>query len=141
MATLKYYNVYIDGIDKCGKDTIDSYITLLGNFKYLNKSRGMLTMLAYTKKFNRKYSYDLNSMKQSIHVLIDVDEEDWRIRCKLTNEKPIVYADDVKLFNEAFEILKNNGYQVYRFNSSKQTPYTIAKTIIDILDELNNVTN
>ena len=137
MEELKYYNVYIDGIDKCGKDLVNSYITYLENYKYLNKSRGLITMIAYSEKFNRKYEYDLESMKKSVHILLDVDEDDWFVRCKNTNEKLIDYKYDTALFNRAYNKLQNAGYKVYRFNTSKQTPYTIAKEIIKILNELN----
>ena len=43
----------------------------------------------------------------------------------------------IKLFNRAYNKLQNAGYKVYRFNTSKQTPYIIAKEIIKILNELN----
>ena len=29
----------------------------------------------------------------------------------------------IKLFNRAYNKLQNAGYKVYRFNTSKQTPY------------------
>lgn len=137
MGQLKYYNIYLDGIDKCGKDLINTYINYLANFKYLNKSRGLITMMAYSEKFNRKYDYDLESMKHSVHFLIDVDKDDWAVRCRNTNEPSINYEYDTALFNKAYNKLEEAGYKVYKFNSSVDTPYAIACKIIAILNSLN----
>ena len=45
----------IDGQDKVGKDTVLRYIELLSNYKYVIKSRGILSQLVYNDKFNRQY--------------------------------------------------------------------------------------
>lgn len=137
MEKLTYYNVYIDGIDKAGKDTVNDYITRLADFKYLNKSRGLLTMIAYAEKFNRHYEYDLDSMRKSVHVLLDVEKHDWEARCKIANEPKIDYDADVKLFDKAYKQLKEAGYKVYRFNTSYECAYQIAIHILVLLDRLN----
>lgn len=134
---LKVYIVYLDGIDKCGKDAVNNYITLLGNYKYLNKSRGIMSMIVYSKKYNRQYKYDGESIKNSLNVLLDVDYDDWKIRCKTTNEPNINYYDDIKLFNDVYCMLQTSGYKVARFNTSMTTPYMIAKHILELLEKLN----
>ena len=53
---LKYFTVFLDGIDKCGKDTIRQLVWLLD--KRLNVyARGIISLKAYSKKFNRDCEY------------------------------------------------------------------------------------
>lgn len=136
MEQLKYYKIFIDGIDKSGKDTVCDYITFLGKFKYLNKARGVMTMIVYAKKFNRQFSYDKENLTDEINVLLDVDKEDWDARCKINNEAKIDYELDTSLFNDAYNELKGKTH-LLRFNTSKETAYTIAKKILQYADTLN----
>lgn len=136
MEHLKYYKIFIDGIDKSGKDTVCDYITFLGNFKYLNKPRGIMTMIAYAKKFDRQFSYSKENLKDEINVLLDVDKEDWTARCKINKEAMINYDIDTSLFNAAYNELQGKTH-LLRFNTSNETAYTIAKKILDYADRLN----
>ena len=137
MTSLKVYNVFIDGIDKCGKDIISSYITYLKDFKYLNKSRGIMSMIAYSEKYHRDYDYDLTNEKHTLNVLLDVDYDDWLIRCKIHKEAAINYYEDVAYFDKAYNKLVENNCPVLRFNTSNTTAYQIATSIIEELERLN----
>ena len=52
---MKMYNIYLDGIDKCGKGSILPYIGPLSNYKYICNVRGVISQIAYSKLYNRPY--------------------------------------------------------------------------------------
>lgn len=134
MEKMKYYTVVLEGIDKTGKNTICDYIW------HLNKSlniicRGYVSLEVYNRKFNRNKIYD-EPYKDAVYVLLDVDKEDWEIRCKTTNEPKIDYEADSKLFEDVFNTLDDN-YIKLTFNTSIDTPYRIAKKIVSTIELLN----
>lgn len=125
---MKLLTVEIEGLDKCGKDLIVTYINHLGNFKYVIHARGMLSNMVYNEKFNRNFNYELTY--KPIIVFLDVDEEDRQIRCKITKESPIDANRDKALFEKHLKLLEEKGFRVLRYNTSELTPYQIAKDII-----------
>lgn len=133
------YNIVLDGIDKTGKDTIRQYIFHLGNAKYICTTRGYISMVAYSKLFNRDYDYDIENQKNTLNVLITADKADWEVRCKMTNEPRIDYDIHSKVFDEVFTQLRLKGYYTIMFNSSHHTPYEIAISIINYANKLNEL--
>lgn len=130
---MKYYTIFLDGIDKTGKDTIRYYIWQMN--KGLNVfCRGYISLEVYNRKFNRQNNYN-KPYKDALYVLLYVDRNDWEIRCKMTNEPTIDYEYDSKLFNDVYNEMKD--YKKYSFNTSILTPYSIAKQIIMTIEELN----
>ena len=93
-------------------------------------------MIVYAKKFDRQFSYDKENLTDEINVLLDVDKEDWDARCKINKEEKIDYELDTSLFNNAYNELKGKTH-LLRFNTSKETAYTIAKKILQYADTLN----
>ena len=137
MEQLNYWYIEIDGIDKCGKDTIIQYINYLTNYKFSTNSRGILTQLAYNLKFNRNRIYNINHIGHDfLIVYLYADLEDLKIRHKITNEPKIDIKSDLKLFNETVNILKKD-FDIISFNTSKLTPYQIAKKIINYMEKKN----
>lgn len=137
---MKYYNIFIDGIDKAGKDLIAYYVIHLSNFKYIVNGRGILSQLAYAKLYNRNDAYDLTQQKNIINVYLEVDKEDWLLRCKKTNEPAIDYEKNTEAFQYAISVLSQVN-NVIHFNTSQETPYMIAKHIVDYVDNLNKKEN
>lgn len=135
---MKYYQIVIDGIDKSGKDCIKSYIYYLGKAKYICNARGYMSMVVYSDMYNRNYEYDVENQKNIVNILLTVDKEDWEIRCKTTNEPIRNYDKDTALFTNVFSNLLRTGYHVLTFNTSKETPYQIAKQIVDYMEKINN---
>lgn len=135
---MKYYNIFIDGIDKAGKDLISYYVIHLSNFKYIVNGRGILSQLAYSKLYNRNDTYDLTQQENIVNVYLEVNKDDWLLRCKKTNEPAIDYEKNVEAFQYAINIL-NKASNIICFNTSQETPYTIAKHIVNYVDGLNKV--
>lgn len=138
---LNVYTVIIDGIDKSGKDTIAKYVWRLD--KRLNLIiRAWPSLVVYAKKFNRNCDYTL-PWKQVLYVHCEVEEEDWKLRCKINNEdiSNIDYHKDSIAFDEAFEELTRNGYNVMHINTSKITVYEAAKLIVDKIHKMNGENN
>lgn len=133
---MKYYNIFIDGIDKSGKDLISYYVIHLSNFRYIVNARGILSQLAYAKLYNRKDNYDLIQQKNIINVYLNVAKEDWLLRCKKTNEPELDYEKNIEAFKYAINIIDKVS-NVLIFNTSQETPYIIAKHIVDYVDSLN----
>lgn len=135
---LKYYNIFIDGIDKAGKDLIAQYVIKLSNYKYIVNGRGIISQLAYGELHNRNYKYCIEQQKNIINVFLDVNEEDWMIRCEINKEPMIDYINHRSKFLDAYYKFKEYKYPVIYFNTSDMTPYQIAEEIIKYADKLNN---
>ena len=139
MEKISKYRVYLDGIDKSGKDLICSYITELGRYKYLVKSRGIMSMIVYSRLNNREYEYDLTNEKNVINILLTVDYFDWKVRCKVTNEKDVNeddYFTHTYAFNDVRSELLQLGCIIPCYNTSYHTAYQIAKDILKNLERL-----
>lgn len=142
---LKVFNIELDGIDKCGKDSIRPYVFYLEPGKYLCRARGLISQIAYAKLYKRNIEWDgANYAKNTLFVLLEVNKHDWEIRCKLTNEpntgftyKEMTQAFKLALYElkERFDIPENH---ILVFNTSEYTPYAIADEIKTHLEYLNN---
>lgn len=142
---LKIFNIELDGIDKCGKDSVRPYVFYLEPGKYLCRARGLVSQIAYAKLYKRNIQWDgKDYAKNTLFVLLDVDKKDWEIRCKLTNEPNtgFTYEEMTQAFYDARYELENRfnipKSQILVFNTSDYTPYTIAEQITSRLDYLNN---
>lgn len=142
---LKVFNIELDGIDKCGKDSVRPYVFYLEPGKYLCRARGLISQIAYAKLYKRNIEWDFaDYAKNTLFVLLEVNKHDWEIRCKLTNEPNtgFTYEEMTQAFKlalyelkERFDIPEN---QILVFNTSEYTPYAIADEIKTHLEYLNN---
>lgn len=142
---LKIFNVELDGIDKCGKDSVRPYLFYLEPGKYLCRARGLISQIAYAKLYERNIEWDgTDYAKNTLFVLLEVDKYDWEIRCKLTNEPNagFTYEEMTQAFRLALYELKKrfnvSESQILVFNTSEYTPYTIVDKIMARLECLNN---
>lgn len=136
---MQYYQIFLDGIDKTGKDLIRSYIFYLAKGRYICVARGIVSMRVYSKIYKRPYKYYDDLQKNVVNVLLTVDKEDWEIRCKAANEPITDYEKETKEFEKEFFVLEDKGYPVLRFNTSKFTPYAIAKMIVKHMEKINGL--
>jgi len=152
----KVFNVEFDGIDKAGKDSIMHQIFAVAPNKYIPKSRGLLSQIAYSNLYNRDYEYEITEgyIENTLFVLLEVDEDDWNVRCKLTGEHEknksrsdmeaeVVYSSNKEAFRDAFAYLVNKYGEKYgdhfmMFNTSNETPIKIIKEVVKRLEELND---
>lgn len=142
---LKVFNIELDGIDKCGKDSVRPYVFYLEPGKYLCRARGLISQIAYAKLYKRDIEWDgTDYAKNTLFVLLEVDKQDWEIRCKLTNEPNtgFTYEEMTQAFKlalyelkERFDVPENH---ILVFNTSEYTPYAIADEIKTHLEYLNN---
>lgn len=132
------YQIFLDGIDKTGKDLIRSYIFYLAKGRYICVARGIASMRVYAKLYDRPYQYDDECQKYTVNVLLEVDKDDWEIRCKSSGETLTNYEAERKLFRQEFDTLAEHGCRVLRFNTSKLTPYSIAKLIVKYMESAND---
>lgn len=130
--------IEIDGIDKSGKDTIEHYFSLLTNYKYVLNIRGILSQLVYNDKFHRNEEYTL--YYKPLIFLLTVDENDFLVRSKLTNEPMIHYKKDSYSFMTYAEYLKSLEIPVFTLNTTRYTPYMIATKMKKILSSINSNT-
>lgn len=135
---MKYYSIFIDGIDKTGKDLIQAYIDILSNHRFLVKSRGVLSLIAYSNLYNRNYKYELENERDSVNVLLTVDKLDWLTRCEINKETKIDYEENCKKFEEAYQLLSKYSNNILTYNTSKLTPFEISISIIKYMEEINN---
>ena len=137
MELLKYNTVVLDGIDKTGKDLISHYVFELSGKRYLCYARGLMSMIAYNDLFNRPYLYECEKQTGVLNVLLTVKHDDWKIRCKVTNEPSLDFEAHTKAFENARCKLVNAGQHVPVFDTSEYSPYQIAKMIVEIMAKLN----
>ena len=139
---VKYSHIVFDGIDKSGKDLIRSYIFYMTNGKYTVTCRGMMSLIAYSKLYNRGYVYDTEKEKQILTVYITVNKQDWLYRCKATNEHTdFTYEDHTAAFEEAYKLYISKGYPIMKFNTSDMTPIQIAQLVVAKIEAMNNECN
>ena len=146
MKNIKVFNIEFDGIDKCGKDTVKSQIWYFAPGMYLPRARGLISQLAYAKLYKRDVNYDVERgyVMNTLFVLLEVDKQDWEIRCKLTNEPSMdfTYEEMTQAFKLALYELKERFNvpedRILVFNTSEYTSYTIASIITTHLEYLNN---
>lgn len=142
---LNVFNIELDGIDKCGKDSVRPYVFYLEPGKYLCRARGLISQIAYAKLYKRNIEWDgADYAKNTLFVLLEVNKHDWEIRCKLTNEPNtgFTYEEMTQAFKlalyelkERFDVPENH---ILVFNTSEYTPYAIADEIKTHLEYLNN---
>lgn len=132
---MKYQTICLEGIDKCGKDLIAQYIIKLCEGKYIVNCRGIISQIAYNNLYNRCYKYDISQERNVLYIRLDVDKKDWELRCKLDNEPKIDYYENVRVFENAYN--ECSELTMLRFNTSFNTPYSIALNILDAIEKLN----
>lgn len=144
MMKIKVFNIELEGIDKCGKDSVKPYLFYLEPGKYLSRARGLISQLAYAELYNRYIEFDaIDYTKNTLFVLLLVDKQDWEIRCKLTNEPDTGFS--FEQMQSAFSNSMNRLYydfnvpieRVMIFNTSHATPFEISKKICERLEYLN----
>ena len=126
----------IEGVDKTGKNTLHKYIEQLANHKYVITDRGILTQLVYAQKFNRKHTYNLDWYINNVIIYLTAENEDLKVRCSITDEKPFDMKGDKSLFELWKLHLQLRGFIVYEYNTSKMTPYEIA---IDVIEKVSSL--
>lgn len=133
---LNFYNICIEGIDKSGKDTLLHYIDILSNHKFTIYTRGLISNIAYSKIYNRSYEYNLDSDLNTIYVFLDVDYQDFLVRCNYTNEQLIDFKVHRQIFLDTVKQLKSRK-TIFTYNTSEITPYNIAKEVIHNINTMN----
>jgi len=115
------------------------YLAKMSSYTLNILDRGPITNIVWNKIQGRDVEYDLEMWKSTLFVRLNVDKEDWKIRCSINNEPPmpLSFEDMSRRYDEAFQELKCHGFYILEFNTSKLTPYKIALKIIEMLNELN----
>lgn len=134
---LKYWAIELDGPDKVGKSALKKYLIELNQGRYAIHDRGYMTQVAYAKKFNREYEYEPD--KNHVYILLTCDKKDHDIRCKLNNEPYIDYKNDLALFIQIYQSLREANYKVNIFNTSSYSLYNLSEIILNYVDRLNGL--
>lgn len=139
MNKAKIYCVSLDGIDKSGKTTLVKYLAKLSNYTLNVLDRGPITNIVWNKIQKRDVDYDLEMWRNAVFVRLNVDKEDWQIRCSIHNEPPMPYSyeDMNKAYDEVFTYFKENAFYTMEFNTTRMSQYMIAKKIIECINEVN----
>ena len=137
------FNIEFEGIDKCGKDYLTQYFLKYCPNIYTPKARGILSQVVYTDMYGRYDEYNVSNgyLDNTLFVYLKVDEDDWNIRCALTNEPRTNYEKSVKYFDCGIEWLKRkvkDDNQILEINTSHTTAIDIVKLVKERLDLLNH---
>lgn len=136
---MKINKIIVEGVDKTGKDLICKYLIRLSNFKYEVHSRGVISNEVYDILYARE-GYERVLDKDTMYVLLDADKDDLDIRFKITNEPEIKNLNTHRiLFKTIFDRMMIDNEHDYHleFNTSRLTPYMIAKKILRDVEEIN----
>lgn len=134
-SKFKIDTIILEGVDKTGKDTLVQYIDKVCNHKYAVYQRGNISNNAYAKIFNRQ-TYNYNMSHNVLYVLLTANIEDLKIRFKITNEPNIDIKTHLEVFEDTFTEMTKGCYTA-KYNTSELTPYKIAKSIVDLVDNIN----
>lgn len=132
---LKKFSLEFEGIDRSGKNIVSKYVNILGKYKYVLMDRGLMSNITYARINNRPYEYDVEQFRNWTIIYLVCDKEDWEVRCKIDNEPKIDYDLHLAEFNKTAKILDDAGVEILVYNTSKYTPYAIAKDIIKYMEQ------
>lgn len=130
--------IFIEGVDKTGKDTLLYYLNQYTNYEHYISARGPISTMVYAEKFGRKpLNFDyLRLIKEEVmFVLLTSEEKDLSIRFKMTHEPQIDVIRDAALFNKYFDKMKKYGVKCVTYNTSYMTPTQICMSIQNVLKE------
>lgn len=136
---MKINKIIVEGVDRTGKDLICKYLNRLSNFKYEVHSRGVISNEVYDILYARE-GYERMLDKDTMYVLLDADKDDLDIRFEITNEPEIKNLNTHRiLFKTIFDRMMIDNEHDYHleFNTSRLTPYMIAKRILMNVEEIN----
>lgn len=132
MEIITNWELEIDGVDKTGKDTLLRYLEVLSDYRYSVNVRGLVSQLAYNILYNRNREYRLEDIpKQRKIIYLTADIEDLKARIEITHEPNFDVEEHLRVFDSVVRQLQLNGFTILKFNTSKQTPYEIAKCILE----------
>lgn len=130
--------ICIEGIDKTGKDLLKQYIVQMTNHKHTVISRGLMSGIVYSKLANRNFDYALQDWQHCLFVYLTAEKDDLAIRCKLSNEPKRDFDKDKQYFDDIVCKLRQHNMNVVEFNSSRETPYSIALQVIEVAEDICN---
>lgn len=134
---LKIDTICIEGPDKTGKDTLAAYLSQMTR-DIIITVRGMISNIAYHRIYHREEcAYDVNAHKHEVYVMLDADPQDQKIRCKLTHEEESFYEQQRVMFRAVADEFSDKGLIVLHANTSEETPYKLARRILDLVENLN----
>lgn len=128
--------ICVEGVDKTGKDLLKSYIVQMTNHKHTVISRGLISGLVYSNIANSDFDYQLQDWKNVLFVCLTCEERDLEVRCKLNNEPKRDFTKDAQYFDTTVNALKHHGLRVETFNTSIETPYSIACKVIEVAEDI-----
>lgn len=128
--------ICIEGIDRVGKDLLKNYLIQLTNHRHTIISRGLISGIVYSKIANRSFDYSLDEWRNVLFVYLTCEKDDLTIRCKISNEPRRDFAKDSIYFEDVASKLKNCGVRVETFNTSLETPYSIALQVIEMAEDI-----
>ena len=125
-----YEKIYNNGSNKNSFENLNRSVRAISGIE-----EDVLKPLEKEYLDNNLYKFKVDT--DSDYIYLTVDYEDWKIRCKSTNEPEINYIENVKVFDESFDYLKKLHFPVLKCNTSKYSPYEIAKIIINEIERYN----
>lgn len=138
-----FTRIEIEGCDKTGKNTLVPYLDYLSNRTIPISTRGLLSTIVYDKMYRHDLSDEkINKMiednKNTLIILLHSFTEDLEIRFKMCDEPPININENIDTFAKYAGMLVDKGITVAMYNTSKMTPYMIAKDVMKIIKEEEN---
>lgn len=134
MNKLKYFCISVDGMPYSGKTTVCQYLQKFTK-KYMVVDNGLLKSATISRcLYNSEFDYA--RCNQTVVVYLLSVKEDWNARCN-NSQLESQYDQLVEEMNKTAQLFENNGVKILVYNTSKYTPYLIAKDIIKQIDDLN----
>lgn len=127
---MKFNMISIEGIDRSGKGTLFKHLQWLGNHEHIILDRGPLSNYVFSKMFDRGFKYDISNFSNIIFVFLDIDYDDWVVRCNVTREPQINFKEHYKAYEDAIVDFQQNGCTFLRYNTSHIAIHQIALDIL-----------
>ena len=135
MDKTKYFCISVDGMPYSGKTTVCSYLKKLDK-KHMIVDDGVIKSATMARCIS-KSEPDYSQLKCTIVVYLLAAKEDWSLRCanpEVANRHDEIAAE----MNKTAQKLDDEGVTVLVYNTSKYTPYMIAKDILKQIDSLES---
>lgn len=135
MEKIKYFCISVDGMPFTGKTTVCKYLKKFSK-KYMIVDNGIVNS-ATTAALENNIEYDYSQFKGIVVAYLIAVKEDINARGNdFATSKD--YNSIVTAMNKMAQAINDNGVKVLVYNTTKYTPYLIAKDIIMQVDQLNS---
>lgn len=137
----KYFSVYIDCALTEYSSALAQHIATQSDGKYIAFCNGPIAAIVKCKLLGKECSIDFEQFKSAVLVDIVFEEDDIDFQRTSGSRVDETFFADKECTKAVLDAFKQSGFNVVSINGSYIAPYAAAKSVIDILDQMNDTSS